>query len=595
MTAPSPITSSTNLVTFSIKVDGNEIDSSYQVARVEVGKAVGKVPYATVEIFDGSPSEQDFPISNKADFLPGAAIEILAGYESTDTTIFKGIITAHGIQIRPEASSMVLDCKDSAIKMTVGRKNAYFQDETDSDIISGLISDAGLSADVEATTLSHKNLSQYYITDFDFMLLRADANGLTVIIDDGKVSVKPPDTSTAAVLGLAYGFSILNFDARINAIDQVSTVKGYAWDMTTQAMVNGEGSASATTTGNVSNDSLADVVGLSEYTLQTAANVTADELTAWASSKLLKSKLAKVDGSVTFQGNAAVKPGTNIELTGVGARFNGNTYVTAVHHHIVDGEWTTEASFGLNFKWFEEETANIDGPPASGLLASVSGLQTGVVMQIDEDPDGEFRVKVKLPMMQKDDDGVWARFAQFYGTSGAGSYFFPEVDDEVILGFLNADPRYPVILGSLYSSTISPAYTPDSDNFTKAIVTKELIKIVFNDEDKSLQLITPSENQMILDDKAKSITIEDQNGNKIEMSSSGITIESAGDLTLKASGNVNLSAGGNCDLKATSNMTIKGMQIEASASTTATIKGSASAELSASGNVTVKGAMVMIN
>lgn len=593
MTA-SPIDNAT-LVTFTVKVDGTEIDSSYQVARIEVGKAVNRVPYARVSIFDGNSSEQDFPISNLDSFLPGAAIEILAGYNSTEATIFKGVVVSHGIQIKPESSKLELVCRDESVKMTVGRKNAYFQEKTDSDVISALIGDAGLTADVGTTSVTHPNLSQYYVTDFDFMVMRAEVNGLIVIADDGTVTVKEPDTSTAAVLKLEYGVSILDFDASVNSIDQLTAATGYAWDMATQAVVSGDGSASATTTGNVSSDDLTSVVGLSDYVLQSAGAVTSDELTAWASGKLLKSKLAKVDGSVSFQGSSLVRPGVNISLVGVGARFNGDTYVSATKQIIEDGEWTTEASFGLNFEWFEEETPNVNAPPASGLLASVSGLQTGIVMQIHEDPDGEFRVQVKLPMMQDDSQGVWARYGQFYGTSGAGSFFFPEVDDEVILGFLNDDPRYPVILGSLYSSGRAPAYTPDENNYTKAIVSNEKLKIIFDDENKGIQLITPGGNQMTLNDTDKGITIEDQNGNKLEFSSSGITMESASDMTLKATGNVSIEGGGNVDVKATSNLTLKGMQVEASADTTATVKGSASAELSASGNVTVKGAMVMIN
>ena len=596
MTAPSPVTADTTLVTFAIKLAGTEIDSTYEVKSVEVRKAINKVSYAEIEIFDGSPSAGDFPISNKADFLPGAEIEIEAGYNSTNTTIFKGVITSQGLQIgQSEGSLLKVICRDKAIKMTLGRKSAFFQEKKDSDIISTLIGDSGATADVEATTLEHPNISQYYVTDYDFMLMRADVNGMVVIVDDGTVSVKPPDTSTTAVITVAYGESMLDFDAQLNSINQIDSATGYAWDMSTQALAEGSGSASATTPGNVTNSTLAEVVGLSDFVLQSPGNIVADELTAWASAKLLKSKISKIDGSVSFQGSALVKPGVMITLAGVGDRFNGDAYVTAVEHSIVDGDWVTKASFGLNFEWFEEETPNVNAPPASGLLASVSGLQTGVVMEINEDPDGEFRVKIKLPIMQQDADGVWARYAQFYGTSGAGSFFYPEVDDEVVVGFLNDDPRYPVILGMLYSSSISPPYTPDADNYTKAIVTKEKLKVVFNEEDKSIQIITPGENQMMLDDNDGSILIQDQNDNKIEMSSSGITIKSASNLTIEAAQAVTIKGGTDVKLEATSKMSLKGLQFEATADTTAKVAGNASAEISASGTTTVKGAMVMIN
>lgn len=596
MSAPSPQTSKSTLTTFALKVDGNEIDSSYLVQSILVRKAVNKISYAEIEILDGAASDGDFPISNKADFLPGAEVEIEAGYQSTNSTIYKGIITAHGLQVaKNEGSVLRITCRDKAIKMTLGRKSAFFQEKKDSDIISSLIGDSGASADVEATELEHPNISQYYVTDYDFMLMRADVNGMVVLVDDGKVSVKAPDTSTSAVISATYGDSILSFDAQLNSVNQIDSATGYAWDMSTQKLAEGSGSASATTPGNVTNSTLAEVIGLSDYVLQSPGNVVADELTSWASAKLLKSKIAKIDGSVSFQGSALVKPGVMITLDGVGDRFNGDAYVTAVEHTIEDGDWVTKASFGLNFDWFEEETPNVSAPPASGLLPSVSGLQTGKVMEIHEDPDGEFRVKIKLPIMQQDSDGIWARYAQFYGTSGAGSFFYPEVDDEVVVGFLNDDPRYPVILGMLYSSKISPPYTPEEKNETKAIVTKEKLKIEFNEKDKVITVITPGENQLVLDDKSKGITIKDQNDNKIEMSSSGITIKSPKSINIEASQAVNLKGGTDIALKATSKMSLKGMQFEATADTTAKVAGNASAEISASGTTTVKGAMVMIN
>ncbi len=52
-------------------------------------------------------------------------------------------------------------------------------------------------------------------------------------------------------------------------------------------------------------------------------------------------------GRVKFQGNAKVKPGQLIELEGVGARFSGKVYVSAVKHTVAEGTWNTEAAFGI--------------------------------------------------------------------------------------------------------------------------------------------------------------------------------------------------------------------------------------------------------
>ena len=52
-------------------------------------------------------------------------------------------------------------------------------------------------------------------------------------------------------------------------------------------------------------------------------------------------------GRMTFQGSAEARVGSMIELAGVGHRFSGNVVVSAVHHLIEEGEWTTEVEFGL--------------------------------------------------------------------------------------------------------------------------------------------------------------------------------------------------------------------------------------------------------
>jgi len=57
--------------------------------------------------------------------------------------------------------------------------------------------------------------------------------------------------------------------------------------------------------------------------------------------------LVKVHGVVTFSGSALVEPGKYISLGGLGSRFNGNHLVSAVVHRIEDGNWITEATFGL--------------------------------------------------------------------------------------------------------------------------------------------------------------------------------------------------------------------------------------------------------
>ena len=73
-------------------------------------------------------------------------------------------------------------------------------------------------------------------------------------------------------------------------------------------------------------------------------------------------------------------------------------------------------------------------------------------MTSNEDPDGEHRVRVKLPLVNNADDGVWARVASLDAGNDRGFFFRPEIGDEVVVGFFDDDPRRPVMLGMLHSS-----------------------------------------------------------------------------------------------------------------------------------------------
>ena len=157
--ASPPEVSKTDLVTFTILVDGSPINDVYQVTQIQVIKDVNKIPSAKIVLIDGSAEEETFEISESADFLPGKEVEIKAGYHSTEKTIFKGLIVRHGVQVKTDKSSfLVVHCSDKAAKMTVGRKNAYYLKKKDSDIIGTLIGNSGLSKDVEATKIGRAHV-----------------------------------------------------------------------------------------------------------------------------------------------------------------------------------------------------------------------------------------------------------------------------------------------------------------------------------------------------------------------------------------------------------------------------------------------------
>ncbi len=586
-------------VTLKVFSEGEELSGQFKVKSVYIHMAVNKIASASLQVSDGGSEDGNkFELSASGFFDPGREIEIKAGYASENKTIFKGIVVKHGMKIVNDGSFLLnIECKDEAVKLSVGRKNAYFQEKTDSDIIKEILSDySGLSATIESTDYINPELVQNYTSDWDFILQRSELNGLQVFNANGEIIIAPALMKSAPVLEIVPGNGLVSFNAHMDVRNQSATVKTNAWNREQQEVIS-ESSASAPEDigGSMMTSDLAKVIGLEEYNLQTTSSLPSEVLQKWAAAKHAKSAYAKIQGNIVIYGYPKLKLGDSINIDGLSDQFNGDFYVGGFEHYITAGEFITTIQLGLSAEFFSNEKRDIAPPPASGLISPVKGLHIGVVEQIHQDDNGEFRIKVKLPTLQVDNLSVWARQANFYASIEAGMFFYPEINDEVIVGFLNEDPQSPIILGSLYNKNNSvPPYEPAEDNFVKAIVTKTGLRIEFNEENNAINIITPGEQSVYIDDTEKRIVITDINQNVIEMNEAGINMTTPGDLIFEAKGNIEMNASGNIAITATGDLTGKGMNVELTGSTKFAAA-AAMTEINGSGQTTIKGGVVMIN
>ena len=569
-----------SVVTNTILSEGQEVSKQYHLLSVIINKEVNRIPMATLVYTDGDPAKQTFELSSKSEFEPGKEIEIKVGFSKDEKTVFKGIVIKHSIRVRKNNSILIIECKDKAVKMTAACKNKYSLDSKDSDVIEELIGQYGLQKDVTATGVTQKQIVQYNCTDWDFMLCRADVNGLLCIANDGQVSVGPPDFKSDAVLTIQYGATVSELDAEIDASLQFKSVKGTTWNYTEQELVKDTEAEDpgVPDAGNLSAESLADVIGETEFRLYNSAKIEGPEMQAWVNAALMKNRLAKIRGKVTTDGTAAVLPGNLIQLNGVGDRFQGKLFVTGIRHEVNEGNWLTTFQFGINPEWFAQ-TYNVQQPLGGAMLPAIQGLQIGIVTKLENDPDGEDRIMVKIPVVSNDDDGTWCRVSTLDAGDNRGSFFRPEIGDEVIVGFINNDPRHAVVMGMLNSSAKPAPLKASDDNNEKGFVTRSKMKMIFNDDKKSFSLETPGGNKFLITEEDKKIYFEDQNGNKITMNEDGIKLESIKDIILKASG----------DVKA------DGVNIGIKGSASTKVEGSGGAQLSSGSTTVIKGSMVTIN
>lgn len=156
------------------------------------------------------------------------------------------------------------------------------------------------------------------------------------------------------------------------------------------------------------------------------------------------------------------------------------------------------------------------------------------------DPDGQGRVKVKLDWSPDGGGGqgyaAWARMATLFAGNQRGSWFIPDVGDEVLIAFEHGDPRRPYVLGGLWNGKDKPPQSMASGNALKVIRSRNGVKITLDDSQakETLILETPGGQKLTMKDGPGAITIEDSNGNSVKLESAGITITASAKVTVNA-------------------------------------------------------------
>ncbi len=585
-------------VQLKIKLDGADMSDDYGIQSINVTHSVNKISIAEVvlrgeaEIDSGT-----IAITDGDDFSPGVKIQILAGYNDVAVkSIFTGYIVKHAVELSAESFyTFKVICKHEAVKMTYNAVERYFSAKTDDAIIKEILGKYSISCTVDSASESYESMYQKMGTDWDFILSRADFNGFIICLDGDDLSIKKPAISSSPVLELEAGVSMISFEGELNAEGQPTGIEASAWDTATVALIKSTAAEpTVNSQGNITPQTLSTKLSQEQLKVISTVPMTSSDLQGWANSILLRKRLSAFKGKVKFIGNATIKTGNLVTIAGVGKKLNGDAFVSSVIHNIDTSNWNTTVVFGLDDRFIHEKE-NFSYAPATGQLPAMQGIHLATVKKIDADPAGFSRIQVTLPSNAETEAGIWARMTSYYSTGDAGNFFIPEVGDEVAVGFLDNDPRYPVILGSLYNGNNKPPYTVESTNKIKAIVTKSKMKIEFDEDKKIITLVTPGANTIIISDDGKSIELKDQNSNSVKLSSDGITLDSAKDVSISAKGNITLDAVGKVSVSAKQDTAIAGMNVTATAQVGFTAKGNATAEVSASGQTTVKGGIVMIN
>ena len=200
----------------------------------------------------------------------------------------------------------------------------------------------------------------------------------------------------------------------------------------------------------------------------------------------------------------------------------------------------------------------------------ISGVVIGIVTN-NEDEEELGRVRVRFPWMGESGESYWARVATLMAGNDRGTFFLPEVGDEVLVAFDRGDINHPYVIGALWNGVDTPPETnADGKNNIRKIKSRSGHEIIFDDNheqnSEKITIHTNAGHTILLDDSAgaEKIEIKDKtDNNKITIDSvqNSINIESAMQLKIKANV-VEIEGTTSLTLKSNAALTIQGLPVK---------------------------------
>ena len=323
---------------FTISVDGSPLPLAValQVSRIGVEKDVDQPDMFVLELAGGDRDNETTWIDDDS-FALGASLEIKLGYGKTLEAVVSGEITglepSYQRGARPQ---LTVRGHDRRHRLLRGRKTRSFVQQKDSDIAATVASEAGLTAQVEDSQVVHDYVLQPNQTDLEFLRDRASRIQYEVVVDGQTLHYRPVQNAQGEVLTLTPDDDLLEFYPRLSILGQLSELELRGWSPKDKKEIVAQarsGDEVSTMGGSDSGAALADsAFGAAAVLVSDAPVFSQAEADQQASARFNRALLQLVAGDGVCSGRTDLKPGQVIKLDGLGTRFSGQYYVTAVRH-----------------------------------------------------------------------------------------------------------------------------------------------------------------------------------------------------------------------------------------------------------------------
>lgn len=546
--------------------------------------------------------DEDFALYDRAICSVGDPIVVSISSAGQPRNVADCDVTSISLQPGDDGGmTLVITALGADHKLYRGVGVATYVDQTDADIASAVADQSGLQSDVESSSVRHPYVMQAATANL-FLDECAARVGYRWWVDGRTLHFKrtmPTDVGPT----LTWGVDLLSLRVVTSSVDATPIVTVRSWDPDNQQAIVGSAtpSSSLATLGTDATGPTAVANGGRELVTvgrfqatrptrdQSAANAMATDLALRSTSSTVRLQ------GCTF-GDPRLKAGTVITIADVGARLSGQYALSNVEHvyDAHDGYVTRFETGG------HEPNGIVDllRRPTATTPWNPHALVIGVVTNI-ADPEQLARVKVRLPTFSDTDESAWARLVMVGAGARRGFQVFPEIDDEVLVGFENGDPSRPVVLGGLWSKPNKPPVAATQ------VVESGAVKV-------RAWTSRAGHSITIRDDSAtdpNAVIIELADGTtRLTLAQDKVVLETPSDLTIKTDKNATIVAKGDLQLKganvsitATSKLALEGATTSAKGTGTLALDSKmvdikATGVLAIDGGTTqIKGGMVQLN
>lgn len=587
-------------VCYRVHLNGTKIENN--LISLSVITAVNRIPRATlkfnyrdllsqkkiadVPLVKATGFEEKAP-EKPMKFEPGEAIRIELRKGTDFVEVFNGHITKHQLTAgNGGAIQLTVDCKHVSNKLTLNKRtrlhhhdanqkgsaNEKIDKVSDLDALRGLLkeSDTQLTLGVPKgfqETFNHENLVQYDCTDWDFLVMRAEALGLVTVVERDRINLIKPELQENEKLKLKHGENLLEYESQYTETEVAPTINFTNWEIDNQKAIEEK-----KTTQKKQNDdgSVANVQ--SDIYLNHSGDIAVAESKSWIDNLKNRQGIAKKQGVAKLLGTVEVAPGDTVSVVSEDLVLDEKIFVSGIKHVVQNGVWTSEAQLGLSTRLHAQEYG-LTKNAATAMLPETNGMLYGKVIGYKTSEGGHELIEVELASANNKakEQTVYARLATLSAGENGGAVFRPYPNDEVVIGFIQNDPRFPVILGSFYNSkNKEPLSLEDAKQQETGFVINDW-KVSIDEKNNKLSIASPDGQTVVLDDKEKQLSLIFNDQNSIEINKEGITLNAA-KIALKGSKEIELSAP-NITAKATTSVKIEGTQLELEGKVATTIKG----------------------